>query len=402
MKVLCMLVELCFTCHQHVCIEMKNSINLYSIVVLSFLVACNLNEEVPINKDMSLCAFIISDNDLDDHTDYIEKDLVKGLKGCPIGTELFLYVDRKDRKPTLRKLFLLESGKVGVKTITEYEEQFSTSPDVFKEVLNSMIKESSGRRYGLIYWSHGNGWLPGLSYNQGTQKNTRAIGLDGIYSMNVEDFGLVLKDVKTPCFVVLDACYMGAVEVAYTLRNSTDFLISSSSETLGVTFPYHLILPDLVEGTNASLSHSLDLYLDYCYSDYYGDGTISGMASLIDCNQMDALAATFKQVLLSGSINVDTDSIQSFDYSFPHCYYDLRDYANAVTRDSIVMKLFDTCLDQAVIKKVTTPSLYSVYGGEENLMAVKNFSGLSVYIPGVSKEKDSVYKLTEWYKDCYE
>ena len=40
----------------------------YSLVVLSFWVACNLNEEVSINKDMSLCAFIISDNDLDDHT----------------------------------------------------------------------------------------------------------------------------------------------------------------------------------------------------------------------------------------------------------------------------------------------------------------------------------------------
>lgn len=35
----------------------------------------------------------------------------------------------------------------------------------------------------------------------------------------------------------------------------------------------------------------MDNYLEFCYSDYYQDGQISGMASLTDCSQMDSLAS---------------------------------------------------------------------------------------------------------------
>lgn len=369
--------------------------------ILALLPSCSKQETVTMSKDLSMCAFILADNDLDDHAGYIEQDLVSGLRACPAGTELFLYVDRQNRNPTLRHLFVLESGQVAVKNLAEYSEQCSTSPSVFAQVLGTMLSAASGRRYGLIFWSHGNGWQPGLSYCN--PKSTRAIGADGVFSMDIGDFESVLRETQKPSFVVFDACYMGAVEVAYTLRNSTEYIIASPAETLGVGFPYHIIMPYLVQGSVSSLSHSLDLYLADCYSsDYYYDGTISGMASLTDCSQMDALAASFRQIAKQGGASFSSDTIQAFEHSNPHLYFDFGQYANAISTVASQLDAFNDCLNRAVVHKVTTPTVFTQSSFTDTLVTVTHFSGLSTYIPGTSVTTDNSYRETQWYKFCYE
>lgn len=90
-------------------------------LILPFLfLSCDRDFEVTASGGMSLFAFLVADNDLDDHADYIEKDLVRGLKGCPAGTELFLYEDRRDEPPTLRQFVLAETGQVAFKHIARY------------------------------------------------------------------------------------------------------------------------------------------------------------------------------------------------------------------------------------------------------------------------------------------
>ncbi|MCQ2065100.1 MAG: clostripain-related cysteine peptidase [Bacteroidaceae bacterium] len=375
------------------------AISLLSII--HSLSSCNLNKDVSINKDMSLFAFVISDNDLDDHSDYIEHDFAEGLRGCPDGTELLLYLDRQNEAPTLRQ-FVYSSDQIRTKTIKQYEEQCSTSPEVFRNILSTMIENSSGRQYGLFYWSHGNGWLPGLNPDLANGSTTRSLGADGTYSMNVSDFANILSETKIPLFTVLDACYMGSVEVAYELRNSTDYLIASSAETLGINFPYHTMIPELVKGTYQAMIKSLDNYLEFCYTDYYQDGQISGMASLIDCSQMDSLASSFKNILKSGTLSLEEpDSIQSFDGPYSHLYYDFGQYTATVAENVEKIETFNEQLDRTVVYKVTTPSVYNSSAFPDNMFEVKHFSGLSVYILGSNSYYDWLYSLTDWYKYCY-
>lgn len=75
---------------------------LYAEIVLSLVVimqlSCTKQDIMSFNKDLSLFAFVISDNDLDDYSEFIEQDMVKGLKGCLVGTELFLYLDRQKKR----------------------------------------------------------------------------------------------------------------------------------------------------------------------------------------------------------------------------------------------------------------------------------------------------------------
>jgi len=352
--------------------------------------------------EMTLAAFVISDNDLDDHTDYIENDFVRGLKGCPVGTEMFLYIDRQADTPMLRHLLLLDNGKVAIINTWNYEEQCSTSPVIFRDVLSTMIDNSSGRQYGLFYWSHGNGWLPGLNPDQTSGSSTKSLGVDGEYSMNVCDFAKALSNTKVPLFTVLDACYMGSVEVTYELRNSTDYLIACSAETLGIGFPYHLMIPELVKGTRQAMVKSLDKYLEFCNTDYYQDGQISGMASLTDCSQMDSLASAFRSIINHSTLSIDEpDSIQSFDGPYSHLYYDLGQYAATVAENGEQLEAFNEQLDRTVIYKVTTPSVYNSSALPDNMLEVNHFSGLSSYIPGVNSYYDWLYSLTDWYKFCY-
>lgn len=381
-------------------------IKIWNLIIFSGVLllqsSCLKRDELSLNKDISLFAFIISDNDLDDHTDYIENDFVRGLKGCPVGTEMFLYVDRQFENPTLIHLVLLESGQVAIKRTWNYEEQCSTSPSVFRNILFTMIDNSSGRQYGLFYWSHGNGWLSGLYPDQTNNSSTRSLGADGAYSMNLGDFASVISNTKIPLFTVLDACFMGSVEVAYELRNATGYLISSPAETYGVCFPYHTMIPELVNGTKQSMIKSLDNYLEFCYSDYYQDGQISGMASLTDCSQMDSLASAFKSIINSSiSLHNDHDSIQSFDGPFSHLYYDFGQYAAAIARNAKQFEAFNEQLKKTVIYKVSTPYIYSSSAFPENMLKVYHFSGLSSYIPGTNSYYDLLYSLTDWYNFCY-
>lgn len=373
---------------------------IFALWAIISLISCTKYEDILISKEMSLFAFVISDNNLDNHTDYIEKDLIKGLKGCPTGTELFLYIDRLNETPTLRHMFLLESGQVCVKTISRYEEQCSTSAIIFGNILKTMIDNSSGKQYGLIYWSHGSGWLPGYSPDT-RYTGTKSLGADSIYSMDISDMADVISSMKTPLFTVLDACFMGSVEVAYSLRNSTDYLIACPTETLGIGFPYHLMLPQLVKGTRESLVSSLDIYLEYCYSDYYRDGTISGMASLTDCREMDALASTFLPLAINHTEGMLLDTIQTYDCSSSHLYYDLGQYAKALSDDTAKFSAFECQLKRTVLHKVTTPSVYIQTGRKDSLLYIINFSGLSTYVLGSSPIYDCAYLQTEWNMDCY-
>ena len=84
---------------------------------------------------------------------------------------------------------------------------------------NSLYKAES---YGLIYWSHGEGWIPT------PLPSTRWIGNDktgGGHYMNIEDLKLVLQNAPHFDFIMFDACFMQSVEVAYELRDCCDYYI---------------------------------------------------------------------------------------------------------------------------------------------------------------------------------
>ena len=382
---------------------MKRTIRYLLPILFCIMCSCNTNESIGNSKQLSLFAFVISDNNLDEYAKYVEQDLVAGLRKCPIGTELLLYIDRLSEQPTLRHFIVLETGEIGFRIIKEYPEQISTSPNVFNSILKTMLANCIGETYGIIYWSHGDGWLPAnVSYTENVQ--TRSIGLDGIYSMEINDLAKVLSKVKHPSFILFDACFMGCIEVAYALRNQTNYIIASPTEISGIGFPYHLILPSLIDVNESSLKHVLEQYYDFCNNvdtTYY---IPSGTATLIDCSYVNELSKSFSNIInMMNSQNINLSSIQAYDLFDTHLFYDIDMYVKSITNDSILYAEFEKHLKKCVLHKINTPTIYTETGNISNYLDIEYYSGLSTYIPTIDSLNpyNHVYRNTEWYKDIY-
>ena len=53
-------------------------------------------------------------------------------------------------------------------------------------------------------------------------------------------------------YILFDDCYMSTVEVAYDLREVTNYLIASTSEMMAYGMPYHKILKYII-GLNLAM-----------------------------------------------------------------------------------------------------------------------------------------------------
>ena len=372
---------------------------LFAAVVL-LLDSCITDDRTIPNKDMSVLAYIVADNDLDDHAAYAENDLISGLKECPTGTELIIYMDRLNQSPTLKKYTLTDNGKVGINKIKEYPEQCSTSPSVFGSVLSDMRTHVSGKRYGLVYWSHGSGWLPA---ENDVRNATRAIGMDCGVSMDIVDMAESIERVGVAAFTVLDACFMGCAPVAYELRNVTDYLIVSPASLPGTGFCYNKMLPDLLECTEQSLSRSLDIFAELNETNLYGDSASFAIASVIKCDKIDNLACSMHDVLLCSKGTVNAIGIQSFDFDNPHLYYDLEEYVDSIAIDRSSLSDFREQLKDVVVKAVSTSKIWSMNRSGLISKPVKNFCGLSTFIPGSANAYyNRAFTRTSWYSRVYE
>ena len=375
-------------------------ITLFYLLFFVLLVGCSYDERTEPNREMSILAFIVADNDLDDHALYIEQDIIKGLKSCPCGTEVVLYMDRLNTEPTIKKYTLTNDGKIGVNNIKTYPEQCSTSPQVFSNVLSEMRRNSSGKRYSLIYWSHGSGWLPASG---STKTSTRAIGMDQGVSMNIYDMANSIQSIEPAALIVLDACYMGCAPVAYDLRDAADYLISSPTNMPGVGFNYDKMLPYLLECSEQSLSCSLDLFKESNNSNVYGDSASFAIASVVKCGEMEKLASRMREVVQSGKDSVNTDLIQSFDFDQSHLYYDLENYISEISLDAESLRAFREQMNFTIIKAVNTSKIWSQNQSGLISKAVSRFSGLSTYIPGLGNSYyDWAFSKTTWYSNVYE
>ena len=110
---------------------------------------------------------------------------------------LLVYIDT-DSSPRLIEL-KNEGGKLQETTVKTYENRNSVGVAETLEVFNDVFKNSEYRAesYGLIYWSHGDGWIPN------PLPSTRWVGQDtgsGTHYMNIEDLVTILSADAVPPF----------------------------------------------------------------------------------------------------------------------------------------------------------------------------------------------------------
>jgi hypothetical protein len=183
---------------------------------------------------------------------------------------------------------------------------------------------------------------------------------------------------------------MGAVEVAYELKNKTDRLIASSTETIYEGFPYDEIVPEMLKPT-IDLKDIAQKYFDWYdrLEDVYRSATVS----LINIREMEHLAACTKQLLAERAFDISTFdrlAVQRLDVYSEQYIFDFLDFIEKLCPDANNSEL-EAQLAKTVIYKANTPSFIEMFD-------IDTYSGLSCYIPHPERnDLSKFYRTLKWY-----
>ncbi|WP_298074397.1 clostripain-related cysteine peptidase [uncultured Bacteroides sp.] len=379
---------------------------LFPIVLFPFLLtSCHKDDEpetIPYRR--TVLVYLAADNNLSSFALNDLKEMKEGMAQVSDGMlHLLVYIDTGS-SPRLIEL-KKQNDEVVEDVIRTYDDRNSVGLDETREVFTDVFSnpDFKAEGYGLIYWSHADGWIP---YGP----STRWVGqdtTDGTHYMNISELVTVLQSVPHLDFLMFDACFMASVEVAYELRSFTDYYIGSPTETPGPGAPYERLVP-LMSAEQAAVEMS-KAYFDFYYK-IYKDGigissthwTGGTSISVIRTDALEQLASLTARLLPEEEVDIDVLKEEVFDYDVrPRDYvgyFDLKQLMEQVLDDASYAAWIQT-LNTAIADWNSTPKNYSQFVGMFSI-PVKDTKGITHYIPGSSIQRDAAYRSLQWYRDA--
>lgn len=334
----------------------------------------------------TLIIYMMGNNGLASFMDKNVSKIMSVVDRLPEKGRIALFYDRGNYT-RLSELVVSEDGRTRQELIKEWNpgKTSSVDPAFMSEVFELVKEKVPSETYGLIMSSHGGGWVPSdlfdLYLAGGRNPGPLAakpffFGQDEAACMEIPEMAEVLDRAELNLrYLMFDACFMASVEALYDLRNTADYIVASSAEILGDGFPYTDIIP-LITGRNGrdEIEACCKAFMSY----YEGR---SGTISMIDCAGLKPLAESMKQVLAAaGSGKADVSGIQAYE-GFPvHIYFDMEQYAEALTSDARVLDGFRSALGKAVVYAGHTPTFFSAYP-DDGTHDLPRSCGLTCHIP---------------------
>ncbi len=312
--------------------------NIITILLLSISVmftSCN-NDDESVNEDYipegrTILAYIWGDItgeggiELSDcQLDYINK-MEAGWDDSYAGS-LYVYLDPSPNfvqfsAPVLLKITHDETPAIVSEIVKEYE-PIETHGDIerYLEVQNDVRSIAPAKSYGLMLFGHGSGILP-FGNDDDVADKVRGMGGDvKKYLENREIANLTLSGYE---FVIMHACMMASVEVAYELRHKTKFFVASEVSLSSVGWPWHENLSYLYAKPRADLSRFVIYSGEWLFNNME-DNEKYATLSLIDASQLDNLAADTKKALVDSKITMN-DIVDAFINKCHHTENTLND-----------------------------------------------------------------------------
>jgi hypothetical protein len=355
------------------------AIILVVVVIVTTILFVSCREENISNEDTisrTVIVYMAGDNDLSMDALADIEEMKQGFSGNNIN--LLVFADLQDENPQLLKISANKE-----ETIKTYPELNSAEPTVLKDIMEEVVAMYPAEGYGLILWSHGTSWLP-----SGT--TLRSFGKDSGREMNIPELAKALP-VKFD-FILFDACLMGSVEVAYELKDKTDYLLSSSTETIYEGFPYDEIIPELSK-PQVDLPKAAQRYFDY-YNSHQG-AYCSATVSVIDTKELNRLAEEVNKIVSGSELDVSFErtSVQRLDGYDEQYTFDMADFIEKAFPDADKNAFLDR-IGHTVLYKNATHEFLSMY-------EINTYCGLSCYIPHPGRlDLNTFYKTLKWYTDA--
>ncbi len=355
-------------------------------VVAFFMVSCDpvtgIAPEFPV-KDKTVLIYVVGNNNLSLNADANLADLKSGY--VPSDDNLLVYFHTPDQSPVLLQLRTDETGAVVQDTVYRFPQRNSATAESLKSALQVTNTMFPANEYGLFLWSHGTGWLPSGHYS-------KSFGEENGVEMEIVD--MVKAIPYKLSFVVFDACLMGCVEVAYQMKDSVDYIISSPAEILSDGFPYSKVMRHLYTYPTDYISVAQEYYNHY---NSMSGQERSATISVVKTSELKNLADETKKVFdkyRDNIANLDFGSVQGYYRYNKHWFFDFGDFIKAIAGEEDAAPVIEA-LEKAVLYKAATPRFLEISIDPDK------FSGLSTYIPIApsNPELDAFYAKFDWNKD---
>lgn len=358
-------------------------INFCCVLLLSFawlFTACESeDEQPPIPRDRVLLVYMGGDSDAKTSWEVTEKTnaLCAAWKNSLEGRLLIYQDDASESPPRLLEI-VAENGVNVQKVLQTYEEENSASKEVFARVIREVQALYPVSSYGLLLFSHASGWLP-----EGRLTSPRSSGVDGRSividgkdegrnEMELVDFAAAIPD-HTFDFIIFEACLMAGIEVAYELKDKTDYILASSAEIVspGFTDIYEKLLHYLYEPT-VNLAGFGKTAFNYI-NNLTGDARSSTL-SLIKTSAVAPLV-TYVHEHCDYSLANELSVYQNF-YRSGYLFFDFGQYYTSLLGTQAEKGELSRLINDCVVWKAATPTFMMGYGG----FPIREHSGLTTYI----------------------
>lgn len=343
--------------------------------------------------------------------------------------------------PVLFRLYKNYEGDVVADTLLIMEKGIiAASANTLKTVLEYIKTKFPAAGYGMVLSSHATGWLPKGYYSNPVssgfswdgkhpynifphnkkpggsgpydetpvpyiepfqdpsmpavksiaQETAMEGGMTLSYEIELEDFSSAIPMYLD--YIIFDACLMGCVEVAHSLKDKCGQIGFSPTEILADGFDYKKLAGRLIGGQKPDVEGAcLDYFQQYdTQTGQYRSATVS----VVDCSKLDALALVCKELFAKykeGLASIPASEVQRYFRGNRHWFYDLEDIIVKAGASQEDLSKLKKALEAAVTYKAATPYFLEI--------EIKTCSGLSMYLPVKgSPFLNNFYKTLSWNK----
>jgi len=389
------------------------------LCALFALLGCQHDAEQIPPRAAATLVYMAADNNLDYYAMLNIRQMERGL---PEGAgPLFVLLTRRagasPAHPHLIKITrnTADDSVVRSPIVHVYRQQNTADAGFLKKVIADVKKlsqSSNAELRRLVLWSHGTGWLPeGAPFNDDDETAKRAamppvfsFGLDETGSGNGKEYNreMNIKDLAQALAgnhfeaIVIDACFMGSVEVVYELRNYADYFIASPTEIVAGGFPYEVVTAQLV--ANALNPFSIaQAFFDHYHA--LAGALQTAAISVVNTKHLDGLAQAmdnFHADYVTVRESMQISDVLQYDRTGSNYFFGFMDFVNSVS------KL--TGKDYSRLKEIYSKAvpLYLHTKQVFGVLDLAGSSGLSIYIPNMNttrEELHSFYQKLSWAKD---
>lgn len=390
---------------------------LQSIAYTSFALAacvsassCSQDEPpVPESPERTVLIYAVASNSLSSDLQLDKNEMlaaapsVAGL-GKKVRVLVYEVASTSTDHCTLSELKMNSAGEWDFSGIKTYDrDTFSTDPARMSQVFSDVASISPSDSYGLIFWSHGTGWIPNFADHQvaASQTSSKAIqksfGYDkynGIVDYcDVDELASAIPSGMFD-YIWFDCCYMMCIETAYQLRDKCEYICGYPTEDWDTGMNYDATLPLLARRT-PDLTGAAESFFKY-----YEAKNLAATVTVASTAGLSSLADVCRRIYSAGTVP-SYANLQNYS-RLGYGLYDFGQYTErylewSPERDSLLSEFnealgkvvkYGACSDFDFNRKPLDPAVYS---------------GFSCHYPGLmtSSAQEDFYNSLDWPRSVY-